>query len=69
MDISCQEKSTTNIWKSETNNKTLLTTLLLMERQQKKYNIQGDMRTLLGKDCEVEKIIRFLKRIGMFVEI
>ena len=35
----------------------------------KKHNIQGDIRTLLGKDCEVEKIMRFLKGIGMFEEI
>ena len=26
----------------------------------KKYNIQGDIRTLLGNVCEVEKIMRFL---------
>ena len=29
----------------------------------KKYNIQGDIRTLLGKECEVEKM-RFLKGLG-----
>ena len=27
----------------------------------KKYNIQGDIRTLLGENCEVEKVMRFLK--------
>ena len=26
-------------------------------------------RTLLGKDCEVEKVMRFLGEIGMFEEI
>ena len=26
----------------------------------KKHNIQGDIRRLLGKDCEVEKIMRFI---------
>ena len=33
------------------------------------YNIQGDIRTLLEKDCEVEKMMRFLREIGMFEEI
>ena len=27
----------------------------------KKYDIQGDIRILLGKSCEVEKLMRFLK--------
>ena len=54
--------------KSEPNNKTLLTRLLPIEGQQK-HNIQGDLRTLLGKDCEVEKMMRFLRDIGMFKEI
>ena len=35
----------------------------------KKYNIQGDIRALLRKDCEMEKIIRFLKETEMFEEI
>ena len=26
----------------------------------KKYNIQGDIKTLLERDCEVEKVMRFL---------
>ena len=34
-----------------------------------KYNIQGDIRTLLGKDCEVEQMMKFLKEIGKFEEI
>ena len=39
-----------------------------MERQQKKkqYSGQSDIRTLLGRDCEVEKIMRFLKGIFIF---
>ena len=37
-----------------------------MEGRQKKYNIQGDIRTLLGKDCEMEKKMRFLREIGIF---
>ena len=35
----------------------------------KKYNMQSDIKTLMGKDCEVKSIMRFLKRIGMFEEI
>ena len=35
----------------------------------KKYNIQRDIRTLLGKDCEVKKMMRFLRDIVMFGEI
>ena len=40
-----------------------------MEGQQKKHNILDDIRTLLGKDCEVEKMMRFLREIGIFEEI
>ena len=46
--------------------------LLPMEGQQdsrKKYNIQVDIRTLLEKDCEAEKIMTFLNGVGMFEEI
>ena len=57
------------MWKPETNNKTLPTRLSQWRDNRKKYNIQGDIRTLLGKDSEVEKIMRFLKRIRMFEEI
>ena len=35
----------------------------------KKYNIQGDLMVLLGKSCEVEKMIRFLKETEMFEKI
>ena len=49
------------MWKPENNNKTLPTRLSPMEGQQKKYNSQGDLRALLGKSCEVEKMMRFLK--------
>ena len=35
----------------------------------KKHNIQGDIRTLLGRNCEMEKIMRILKGIEMFEEI
>ena len=36
-----------------------------MEEQQKKYNIQSEIKTLLGKACEVENLIKFLKKIDM----
>ena len=42
---------------------------LQWKNSRKKHNIQSDIRTLLGKDCEVEKIMRFLNGIGMFEEI
>ena len=35
----------------------------------KKYNVQGDIRTLLGKDSEVEEMMRSLRDIGLFDEI
>ena len=57
------------MWKPETNNKTLPTRLPPMEGQQKKHNIQGNIRTVLGKECEVEKMMRFLWEIGMFEKI
>ena len=58
-----------SMWKLENDNKTLPTKLSPMKGQQKIYNIQDDIKTLLGRDCEVEKIMRFLKGIGMFKEI
>ena len=35
----------------------------------KKYNIQSDIRTLLGKNCEEEKMMRFLKETEMLEDI
>ena len=32
----------------------------------RKYNIQSDIKMLRGKDCEVEKIIKFLKKIEIY---
>ena len=49
--------------------KVLPTGLFPMEGQQKKYNAQSDLRALLGKSCEVEKMMRFLKETKMFEEI
>ena len=40
-----------------------------MEGLQEKYDIQCNIKTLLGRDCEVEEIIRFPKDILMFKEI
>ena len=40
-----------------------------MEKKQKKYNIQSDIKTLLGNDSKVEKIIKFFKEIEIFEEI
>ena len=36
--------------------------------KRKKHNIQGDLRTILKKDCEMEKM-RFLREKGLFKEI
>ena len=53
----------------DTNNKTLPTRLPLWKDSRRKYNIQGDLRALLGKSCEVEKMMRFLKETELFEEI
>ena len=58
-----------SMWKPETNYKTLPTRLSSMEGCRKKYNIQGDIRTLLGEGCELEKIMKFLREIGIFKKI
>ena len=34
-----------------------------MKKQDKKYNILSDIKALLGKDWEMEKIIKFHKKI------
>ena len=38
-------------------------------KSRKKNGIQYIIKTLLGKDCEVEKIMKFLKEIEIFEEI
>ena len=48
-----------SIWKTDTNNETLPIRLSQWRDSKKKYNIQGDIRALLGKNYEVEKIMRF----------
>ena len=43
-----------------------------MEGHQKKIQYprsRSDIKTLLGRDCEVEKIIKFLKEIEIFEQI
>ena len=40
-----------------------------IEGPREKYNIQSDIRTPVERDCEVEKIMRFLIKIEMFEEI
>ena len=40
-----------------------------MEGKQKKYGMQSDIKTLLGKYYEVEKIMKFLKEIKILKEI
>ena len=57
------------MWKPEPNNKTFLTRLPQWRDSRKKHNIQGDIRTLLGKECEVEKMMRFLRERELFEEI
>ena len=56
------------MWKPETNNKIVPTRLSHWRDSRRKYNIQSDIRTQ-GKDCEVEKMMRFLREIGIFEEI
>ena len=58
-----------SIWNPETDNRTLPTRLPTMKGQQKKQNVQGEIGTLLAKNCKVEKIIRFLRGIRMFKEM
>ena len=58
-----------SMWKPETNNEILSTRLPQWRDSRKKYNNQGEIRTLLGKNCEVEKIMSFFGNIRMFEEI
>ena len=44
------------------------TSMESMERHQKEF-IQGNLKTLLRGDCEVEKVMRFLRDIDMFKEM
>ena len=61
--MSRNEQPPTCMRRPETNNG------LPMEGQRKKHNIQGVIRTLLGKDFDMEKMMRFFRKIGMFEKI
>ena len=54
------------MWKPETDNQTMPPRVPPIEGQQKKILCPERYKTLLGKDCEVEKIMRFLKEINIF---
>ena len=58
-----------NMQKPDTGNQTLPRGVSPMDEQQKKYNIGSDIKTLLGKDCKVEKIIKFLRDVDIYEEI
>ena len=55
--------------KPNTNNKTLPTRLPQWRDSRKKYNIQGYIEAPLGKNFELEKMMRFLKETEMFEEM
>ena len=50
------------MWKPDTANQRLLRGVPSIERQRKKYNIKGNIKPLLGKYCEIENIMKFLRR-------
>ena len=35
-------------------------------RDWQKYKIQGDIKTLLRRDCDVDKVMRFIKDVDIF---
>ena len=55
------------MWKSDTNNQKL-PRRVPQKRDTKKYNIQNNIRMLLGRDCEVEKMSRFPRDVEVFEE-
>ena len=57
------------MWGPETNNKKLPTRLPQWKDSRRKYNIQGDLRALLGKSREMEKMMKFFKETEMFKDI
>ena len=56
------------MWKPMTDNKIFPIRMPQWRDSRKKQNIQGDMGTLLEKNCEVEKMMRFLREIAIFEE-
>ena len=57
------------MWEAEIVNQTLNPGVSPMKELHKYYIIQNDIKTLPGKDHEVEKILRFLKEIKIFEEV
>ena len=58
-----------NKWKPETDNKTLPTRLPQWRDSRKKHSFLGGIKALLGKDFELQNIMKFFEGIGMFDEI
>ena len=54
------------MWKPNTGNETIPRGVLPMERKQKKYIIQSNIKTLMEKDCEVGKI-RIFEEIFIYL--
>ena len=63
----------TDIWNQETSvheeRKYCIQECSRKRDRRKNYNIKDNIKTLLGKHYEVEKIMRFLKEIEIFEEI
>ena len=57
------------MYKSDTKNQTLPHGMPQWRDKRKKYNVLSDVRILLGRDCEVEKVMRYFKNIRMFKKI
>ena len=57
------------MWKPEIYNQTLPPRMPQWINSRRKYNIQDDIKTLLGRECEVKKILKFHKQIKKFEEI
>ena len=62
------DQQPTCLKKTDTNDQTLPLGVPPMVGQQKK-NIQGNLNTLLGRDCVMEKVMRFLNDKEIFEEI
>ena len=53
------------MWKPDTDNQTLLQEVPPVEGQQKKIQYPEQCKMLLGRDFEVEKIMKFLNKINI----
>ena len=56
------------MWKPDSDNQTLPRGVICRDSK-KKNNIQGDIKILQGRGCEVEKVVRFLRDLEIFEEI